>query len=114
MHVPNLIRRIYEQVFCNPIRYSEPSGSCAKIRPISIVTYPGVEIIDLTGPMEVFAFANNALERSGVCSEPAYPMQVLAANPGPVMSSCGLQIIADKAYSHVQDGIDTLLIRRHP
>ncbi len=86
----------------------------AKIRPVGIVTYPGVEIIDLTGPMEVFAFANNALQRSGICSELAYPMQVLAATPGPVTSSCGLQIIADKAYSDVQDGIDTLLIAGTP
>jgi transcriptional regulator GlxA family with amidase domain len=64
--------------------------------------------------MEVFAFANNALQRSGICSELAYPMQVLAATPGPVTSSCGLQIIADKAYSDVQDGIDTLLIAGTP
>ena len=41
-------------------------------------------------------------------------MQVLAAKPGPITSSCGLQIIADKAYSDVQDGIDTLLIAGTP
>ena len=100
--------------FVTPSDFQSPQVRVAKIRPVSIVTYPGIEIIDLTGPMEVFAFANNALQRSGVCSEPAYPMQVLAAKPGPVMSSCGLQIIADKAYSDVQDGIDTLLIAGTP
>jgi transcriptional regulator GlxA family with amidase domain len=100
--------------FVPPSDIQSPQVRVAKIRPVSIVTYPGVEIIDLTGPMEVFAFANNALQRSGICSEPAYPMQVLAAKPGPVMSSCGLQIIADKAYSDVQDGIDTLLIAGTP
>jgi transcriptional regulator GlxA family with amidase domain len=41
-------------------------------------------------------------------------MQVLAATSGPVTSSCGLRIIADKAYSDVQDGIDTLLIAGTP
>jgi transcriptional regulator GlxA family with amidase domain len=82
----------------------------AKIRPVSFVTYPGVEIIDLTGPMEVFAFANNGLQRSGICNEPAYPIEVLAANPGAITTSCGLQIIANKAYSDVQNDIDTLLI----
>jgi len=100
--------------FVPPSDIQSPQVRVAKIRPVSFVTYPGVEIIDLTGPMEVFAFANNALQRSGICSEPAYPMQVLAAKPGPVMSSCGLQIIADKAYSDVQDGIDTLLIAGTP
>jgi len=100
--------------FVPPSDIQSPQVRVAKIRPVSLVTYPGVEIIDLTGPMEVFAFANNALQRSGICSEPAYPMQVLAATPGPVTSSCGLQIIADKAYSDVQDGIDTLLIAGTP
>ena len=100
--------------FIPPSDIQSPQVRVAKIRPVSIVTYPGIEIIDLTGPMEVFAFANNALQRSGICSEPAYPMQVLAATSGPVTSSCGLQIIADKAYSDVQDGIDTLLIAGTP
>ena len=100
--------------FSPPSDNTLPQVRVAKIRPVGIVAYPGVEIIDLTGPMEVFAFANSGLQRSGVCSEPAYPMQVLAAKPGPVTSSCGLQIIADKAYSDVQDGIDTLLIAGTP
>ncbi len=100
--------------FSPPSDNTSPQVRVAKIRPVSLVTYHGVEIIDLTGPMEVFAFANNALQRSGICNEQAYPMQVLAAKPGPVTSSCGLQIIADKAYSDVQDGIDTLLIAGTP
>ena len=100
--------------FSPPSDNVPPQVRVAKIRPVGIVTYPGVEIIDLTGPMEVFAFANVGLQRSGVCSESAYPMQVIAAESGPVTSSCGLQIIADKAYSDVQDGIDTLLIAGTP
>ncbi|MGR8998615.1 MAG: GlxA family transcriptional regulator [Gammaproteobacteria bacterium] len=101
-------------LFSPPTDNNPPQVRVAKIRPVGIVTYPGFEIIDLTGPMEVFAFANVCLQRSGVCSEPAYPMQVLAAKPGPIKSSCGLQIIAEKAYSDVQDGIDTLLIAGTP
>ena len=101
-------------LFSTPSDNTSPQVRVAKIRTVGIVTYPGFEIIDLTGPMEVFAFANNALQRSGVCSEPAYPMEVLAAKPGPIKSSCGLQIIADKAYGDVQQGIDTLLIAGTP
>lgn len=102
------------------IPFSPPSDNnnsqvrVAKIRPVAIVVYPGVEIIDLTGPMEVFAFANVGLQRSGVCSEPAYPMDVLATKPGLVTTSCGLQIIANKAYSDSHNGIDTLLIAGSP
>ena len=59
------------KLFKPPSDIQSPQVRVAKIRPVGIITYPGVEIIDLTGPMEVFAFANNALQRSGVCSEPA-------------------------------------------
>jgi transcriptional regulator GlxA family with amidase domain len=102
------------KVFTPPSDITSAQVRIAQIRPIGMVIYPGVEIIDLTGPMEVFAFANNALQRSGVCIESAYPMEVLAAKPGHIKSSCGLQIIADRAYVEVQDGIDTLLIAGTP
>ena len=100
--------------FSPPSDHNCPQVRVAKIRPVSLVIYPGIEIIDLTGPMEVFAFATNALQRSSVCSEPAYPMDVIAAMPGPITTSCGLQVIANKAYSDVWDGIDTLLIPGSP
>jgi len=100
--------------FYNPSDDTDSPARVDKIRPVRIVTYPGVEIIDLTGPMEVFAFANNALQQSGVCSKLAYPMEVLAAKPGPLKSSCGLQIIAEKAYIEVNEDIDTLLIAGSP
>ena len=35
---------------------------------------------------------------------------MLAKKPGPIETACGLKIIADRAYSEVTDGIDTLLI----
>jgi transcriptional regulator GlxA family with amidase domain len=41
-------------------------------------------------------------------------MMVLADKPGPITSSCGLQIIANKAYSDIREGIDTLLIAGTP
>lgn len=86
----------------------------AKIRSVGFVAFPGIEIIDLTGPMEVFAFANTGLQKSGVCTEPAYRIDVLAATPGPITTSCGLQIIANKAYSDTQNPIDTLMIPGSP
>ena len=82
----------------------------AKTRLVGLVVYPGVEILDVTGPMEVFAFANIGLQQSGVSMESGYSMEVLAEKPGALTASCGLQIIASKAYSDIDDGIDTLLI----
>jgi transcriptional regulator GlxA family with amidase domain len=83
--------------------------NASKPKTVGIVIFPGVEIIDVTGPMEVFAFANIGLQQLGR-KEPGYVLQVIAAKQGAVASSCGLQIIAEKAYGNIQDGIDTLLI----
>jgi transcriptional regulator GlxA family with amidase domain len=87
-----------------------PQHPVIKTRSVAIVAFTGVEILDLTGPMEVFAFANIVAKLSGLSNEPIYSIEVLALQSGPITSSCGLQIIANKAYSHVHDGIDTLLI----
>ncbi|MGH8508250.1 MAG: GlxA family transcriptional regulator [Gammaproteobacteria bacterium] len=81
-----------------------------KVRSIGIVAFPGVEVLDITGPMEVFTFASMGLQREGITKDPAYTVEVLAEKPGPVKTLSGLQIIADRAYSDITNGIDTLLI----
>lgn len=81
-----------------------------KIRHISIVAYPGVEILDITGPLEVFAFANLGLQREGLIKEPVYLIEVLAETPGVVRTLSGLQIVATQAYNEIANNIDTLLI----
>ena len=42
------------------------------VRTVCIVVFPGAEILDITGPLEVFAFANMCLQMDGVITEPAY------------------------------------------
>lgn len=79
-------------------------------RTIGIVAYQGVEILDVTGPMEVFAFANIGLQQLGIAKESAYKIELLAAETGALTASCGLQIIANRAYRDVHEGMDTLLI----
>jgi transcriptional regulator GlxA family with amidase domain len=83
-------------------------------RTVYIVVFPGAEILDITGPLEVFAFANIMLQQEGVITEPAYQIELLAEKPGLLRTSCGLRIFADRAYSEVTDGIDTLLIAGAP
>ncbi|MCX7096421.1 MAG: GlxA family transcriptional regulator [Methylococcales bacterium] len=91
-----------------------PSGEI-KTRLVGIVAYPGVEIIDVTGPMEVFAFANIMLQKLEMSKEPVYAIELLAAQPGPLTTApCGLQIIANRAYGEVLDDLDTLIIAGTP
>jgi transcriptional regulator GlxA family with amidase domain len=92
----------------------EKKSMTRPVRTVCIVVFPGAEILDITGPLEVFAFANICLQMEGVITEPAYQIALLAEKPGPLLTSCGLRIIADRAYSEVTDGIDTLLIAGAP
>lgn len=93
---------------------SQESNPDMKVRPIGIVAFDGVEILDLTGPMEVFAIPNDFFQRAGLAKGPVYPIRVFAKQPGPVIASCGLQIHADSAYGELDEDIDTLLIPGSP
>lgn len=98
------------------IRESETPGEPLRhrVRNIAIAAFDGVEIIDLTGPMEVFSFTNLGRQTSGLSAEPVYNIQVLAKQAGPVTASCGLRILADGAYREVDGDIDTLIIPGSP
>lgn len=83
-------------------------------RTIGIVAYDGVEIIDLTGPMDVLAMTNRALRLTGVTGPLPYVIRVLARKPGLVASSCGLRIQADAAYAELAEDLDTLIVPGAP
>jgi transcriptional regulator GlxA family with amidase domain len=84
------------------------------VRPIAIVAFDGVELLDLTGPLDVFSMAGLGLQRTGIAAESPYPVEVLAKNPGLITCSSGLRIHAESAYGAVRDDIDTLLIPGSP
>lgn len=90
---------------------SQPSST----RNVAIVAYDGVEVIDLTGPLDVLGMTNGALSCSGAPNcPPPYATRVLARQPGLVTTSCGLRIQADTAYADIQEDIDTLIIPGAP
>ena len=80
------------------------------IRSIGIVAFPGAEVLNITGPHEVFTFANMVLQKEGVSQEAVYPITVMAEKSGPVSTLSGLQIIADQSFSQINKDYDTLLI----
>ena len=93
---------------------SQGGGRDAKTLTIGVVAYDGVETLDLTGPLDVFAMANGSLYGTGIAKESVYPIKVLAKQAGLVTSSCGLQINADCAYEEFEGDLDTLLIPGSP
>ncbi|MGR9074188.1 MAG: GlxA family transcriptional regulator [Gammaproteobacteria bacterium] len=80
------------------------------IRTVGIIVYPGVEIIDVVGPMEVFTFANLELEKEGLTSKPVYQVKVLGKDDDPVATLSGLKILPTHIYGETMDRLDTLII----
>jgi transcriptional regulator GlxA family with amidase domain len=59
---------------------------------VEIIAFDGVQVLDITGPMQVFATANDLRAHAG--EPPAYKLTVAARAPGSVVTSCGLAITA--------------------
>ena len=80
-----------------------------KSRTVAIVAVPGVQLLDVSGPLDVFAEANVQVGR------PAYRLLVLSSKPGQIRSSSGVRLAADHVIGDSFDEpIDTLLIAGCP
>lgn len=76
---------------------------------IVVVALPGVQLLDVCGPLDVFAEANAQVGRE------EYRLVIAAIEPGPVRSSSGVRLVADRIVGDDEDGaIDTLLVAGCP
>jgi transcriptional regulator GlxA family with amidase domain len=78
-------------------------------RRVVFVTYPRITALDLVGPHEVFTAAAEVARRTGAEAD-AYGVAVAAASAGPVRTSRGPAIVADRAFASVRGPIDTLVV----
>jgi transcriptional regulator GlxA family with amidase domain len=74
-------------------------------RTIVHVAYPGIALLDLVGPAEVFATANRMAE-----SGPRYRLQVASEDGRPIIGDSGLRLEVDARLSEVAGPVDTVLI----
>src|SRR5579859_5545463 len=75
-----------------------------KVRRVEIVVFPRVQLLDVAGPMQVFATANE------FAGEPApYDVHVVAKQAGAVATSAGLTVVAEGLAS-ARTGVDTLVV----
>lgn len=72
-------------------------------RRVVLVAFPGVQSLDLTGPLEVFSTAARVRPA-------AYRVEVVAGSAGPIRCWSGLVIVPDLALAGCGGPIDTLLI----
>ena len=79
-------------------------------RRIAIVGLPDVQVLDVTGPLEVFARTARWLCEHGRRSAQAYTTELLATTAGTITASSGLRLGVDHTLREVRGGIDTLLV----
>jgi transcriptional regulator GlxA family with amidase domain len=77
------------------------------LRAIEVVVFPAVQALDATGPLQVFASANDHLVERG--ASPAYALQVVSRGGFGVVASSGVGLAA-APLSRDDQPVDTLLI----
>lgn len=78
-------------------------------RIIAILALPGVQLLDVSGPLDVFAEAN------AQAGEIAYQLLVVSRGPGEIISSSGVRLLPDCVIGQDDDkAFDTLLIAGCP
>jgi transcriptional regulator GlxA family with amidase domain len=76
---------------------------------VAMLAYDNAQILDITGPLEVFARTSRWLIDQGVKREPCYEITLLGERRGLIRTSGGLKLEASRAYADA-GRIDTLLI----
>lgn len=76
-------------------------------RRIEFLVFPDVQLLDVTGPLQVFASANRVAEEAG--RSPPYTLTVVSAVPGSIVSSAGLGLLTE-VLPPVDLPLDTLIV----
>ena len=79
------------------------------MRTIALAIFPGVQALDVAGPLDVFAEANGFLADSD-----GYAITVVAAEAGPFRASNGLMMSPDRLIGAPGDAYDMILVAGGP
>ncbi len=80
-------------------------------RRIVFAAGPGTEILDLVGPLQVFARASDMYCRENPGARPIYSIEVASISSGrSLRANCGLSFAAHKIFRQAGGKIDTLLV----
>jgi len=78
------------------------------VKTIAILALPGVQLLDVSGPLDVFAQANVEAGRK------VYELRVVASEAGPIHSSSGVRLLPDFVIGNQEQRFDTLLVAGAP
>jgi transcriptional regulator GlxA family with amidase domain len=86
------------------------ASSDRRTRRIVMLAFPDAQIIDITGPLEVFGRAARLLTDERGWRIPAYTVEIAAATAGAFATSSGIRLIADRSIANVRGAVDTVLV----
>src|SRR5215467_4673345 len=84
-----------------------PLSSPNSIRTIEVLTFPAVQLLDVTGPVQVFASANDLVANAG--GAPPYRLKLVTQGDQGVVSAAGVTLAAGP-LSRRNEALDTLLV----
>src|ERR1700748_66709 len=84
-----------------------PRSSPNATRTIEVLTFPAVQLLDVTGPVQVFASANDLVVGAG--GAPPYRLRLVTQGADGVTSSAGVALAAGP-LSRRNEALDTLLV----
>lgn len=79
-------------------------------RRIVLLAFADVQILDVTGPSEVFSLADRGGAADGLATGSAYTVELIAPRAGEVRASSGVRLVADRALEDCRGPIDTLVV----
>jgi transcriptional regulator GlxA family with amidase domain len=82
--------------------------AASSIRTVAVLAFPRAQLLDVTGPLEVFGRTQRWLARHRP-EAPGYRVEILAERPGPVATSSLIEVVARRSYRAVRR-LDTLLV----
>jgi len=78
---------------------------------VVLVGAPGTQILDLVGPFQIFTRAAELFAKKRPSRAPIYEVEVVSTARGrPILTNCGLDLMAHSSYRQVSGRIDTLLV----
>jgi transcriptional regulator GlxA family with amidase domain len=86
-----------------------PRGQAPRL--VEVLAFPDVQLLDVTGPLQVFATANEHVVQAG--GPPPYALKVVAKDAVQVTASAGLQITTSM-LPRASAAVDTLLVAGGP
>jgi len=76
---------------------------------VAIAIFPGVQALDVAGPLDVFAEANGFIDGND-----RYEVKLLAADGAPLRASNGITLIADETFDAKRSTFDLALVAGGP